>query len=59
MSRYLYLGDRMTDPILKGQTCKAVLRADGKTIRGKNGNMFVEFDSGRRAVLPGRLLRKQ
>ncbi|GAA4454775.1 hypothetical protein GCM10023189_21690 [Nibrella saemangeumensis] len=56
---YTYLGDRMTDPDLKGATCSAVRRADGKTIRGKNGSMLVQFENGRTAVVIGRLLRKQ
>ncbi len=55
---YIYLGDRMTDPQLKGSRCQAVERTDGKCIRGRNGNMLVEFDTGRVAVVIGRLLRK-
>lgn len=58
MTRYTYLGDRMTDPTLKGATCTAVRRPDGKCIRGKNGNMLVIFESGRVATVIGRLLRK-
>ncbi|QHV94016.1 hypothetical protein [Spirosoma endbachense] len=58
MKRYTYLGDRMTDPALKGQACAAVLREDGKCIRGRNGSMLVRFDSGREAIVIGRLLRK-
>ena len=58
MTRYYYLGDRMTDPALKGATCTAVRREDGKCIRGRNGSMLVAFDSGRTAVVIGRLLRK-
>lgn len=58
MKRYTYIGDRMTDPELKGQFCSAVLRDDGKCIRGRNGSMLVQFDSGRTAVVIGRLLRK-
>ncbi|SFD92164.1 hypothetical protein [Spirosoma endophyticum] len=58
MKRYTYLGDRITDPTLKGQDCAAVLQKNGKCIRGKNGSMLVQFDSGRRAVVIGRLLRK-
>ncbi|MCK8495276.1 hypothetical protein M0L20_25630 [Spirosoma sp. RP8] len=58
MKRYSYLGDRMTDTTLKGQSCRAILREDGKTIRGKNGSMLVEFDNGRMATVIGRLLRK-
>ncbi|WP_234733618.1 hypothetical protein [Tellurirhabdus bombi] len=56
---YLYLGDRLTDPALKGQRCTAVRRADGKCIRGKNGSMLVRFESGRVVAVIGRLLRKQ
>lgn len=58
MQRYKYLGDRFTDPQWKGQQCVAVRRADGKCIRGKNGNFLVKFDSGRTVVVLGRLLRK-
>jgi hypothetical protein len=58
MKRYTYLGDRITDPTLKGQACAAVLQENGKCIRGKNGSMLVQFDSGRTAVVIGRLLRK-
>nr|WP_293836849.1 hypothetical protein [uncultured Arsenicibacter sp.] len=55
---YTYIGDRMTDPALRGAVCIAVLRPDGKCIRGVNGSMLVEFQSGRQAVVIGRLLRK-
>lgn len=55
---YTYLGCRMTDPTLKGQSCFAILE-NGKCIRGKNGNMLVQFENGRVAVVVGRLLRKQ
>lgn len=55
---YIYLGDRLTDPQLKGKRCYAVLRPNGKCIRGKNGSMLVEFDQGRTANVIGRLLRK-
>lgn len=54
---YRYRGDRLTDAALKGQLCKAV-RRDGKCIRGKNGNMLVEFANGLRAVVLARQLRK-
>jgi len=57
MSQYKYLGDRFTDPALRGQTCEAIRRPDGKCIRGKNGNMLVAFE-GRPAVVVARLLRK-
>lgn len=55
---YKYLGDRLTRPKLKKQPCKAVRRPDGKCIRGKNGNMLVELETGERIVVLGRLLRK-
>lgn len=58
MKLYKYIGDSMTDPALKGASCSAVLRADGKCYRGKNGSMLVEFAGGRQAVVIGRLLRK-
>lgn len=58
MRHYRYLGDRMTAPALRGAKCAAVLRADGKCIRGR-GSMLVLFDgeSSPRVVL-ARLLRK-
>ncbi|QDK80860.1 hypothetical protein EXU85_20495 [Spirosoma sp. KCTC 42546] len=58
MKRYTYVGDRMTDPELKGQLCTAVLQDNDKCIRGRNGSMLVQFDSGRVATVIGRLLRK-
>ena len=54
---YTYIGDRFTDPALKNKQCKAVRRQDGKCIRGKNGNMLVEFDGVRVNVI-ARQLRK-
>jgi hypothetical protein len=57
-SEYKYLGDRNTDPALKGARCYGVLRADGKTIRGRNGSMLVKLEDGRKMVVIGRLLRK-
>lgn len=58
MAEYRYLGDRLTDPMLKGAPCNAVRRTDGKCIRGRNGNMLVTFEDGRVAVVLGRLLRR-
>ncbi|GAA4461810.1 hypothetical protein GCM10023189_37730 [Nibrella saemangeumensis] len=55
---YRYIGDRLTDPELKGTRCSAVRREDGKCIRGRNGSMLVIFENGRTAVVIGRLLRK-
>jgi hypothetical protein len=58
VTTYTYLGDRLTDSALKGATCTAVRRQDDKCIRGKNGSMLVQFNSGQLAVVIGRLLRK-
>jgi hypothetical protein len=55
---YIYLGDRMTDAKYKKQECDAVKRADGKCIRGRNGNMLVKFANGETVNVLGRLLRK-
>lgn len=58
MSEYIYRGDRWTDPALKGKQCSAVRRADGKCIRGRNGNMLVRFNDDRTVVVIARLLKK-
>ena len=55
---YIYLGDRHTSPELKRQPCRAVRQCNGKCIRGNNGSMLVEFESGISCVVIGRLLRK-
>ena len=55
---YTYLGDRHTDPALRRQPCRAIRRANGKCIRGRNGNMLVEFEGVGRVVVNARLLRK-
>ncbi len=55
---YIYLGDKLTDPALVGMSCSAVRRAEGKCIRGRNGNMMVVDEQGRRYVVLGRRLRK-
>lgn len=42
--RYLYLGDRLSDPALRLKNCRPVVRvSDGKCIRGR-GAMLVCFD---------------
>jgi hypothetical protein len=56
---YLYQGDRWTREPLKGMLCFAVLRPDGKCIRGKNGSMLVRGFSGTCYVVPARRLRKK
>ena len=55
---YTYRGDKLTDAALRGQLCAAVLRADGKCIRGRNGSFLVQFADGTRHVVLGRQLRK-
>lgn len=57
MYEYVYLGDRSTAALYKGRQCNAVRRADGKCVRGKNGNMIVVFDD-KLVVVQARLLRK-
>ncbi|AMM50374.1 hypothetical protein TH61_03125 [Rufibacter sp. DG15C] len=59
MTFYRYLGDKHTDPALKGATCEAVRQENGKCIRGKNGSMLVRFlHLPYPTVVIGRLLRK-
>lgn len=58
MRIYIYIGDRHSCDGVKGQLCTAVLNEKGKCIRGKNGNMLVEFN-GHKVVVLARLLRKQ
>jgi hypothetical protein len=56
--RYVYLGDRLTDPSLIGQSCDPILRADGKCLVGrKPRNQTVRFADGREAVVLARRLR--
>jgi hypothetical protein len=57
LREYHYIGDRNTVDEWKGLRCRAVLRRDGKCIRGKNGNMLVDF-GGKKVVVLARLLRK-
>ncbi len=57
--KYIYHGDKLTDPELKKKVCIAVRKSNGKCIRGRNGNFLVQFiESGRVTVVIGRLLRK-
>jgi len=55
---YYFLGDRLTDKVLRDKTCRAVRKQNGKCIRGRNANMLVEFADGKRCVVPARRLRK-
>ena len=57
MNAYIYRGDRFTDDKWKGRRCKAVRRPDGKCIRGKNGNMLVDFEGHRVVVLARQLIK--
>jgi hypothetical protein len=57
VEEYVYLGDKNTDLSLKGKSCFAVRRADGKCIRGRNGSMLVSFGETKMVVV-GRMLRK-
>lgn len=54
--RYRYLGDRLTDPALRGAPCDPVRRPDGKCVVGR-GSQLVRFADDRRAVVIRRRLR--
>jgi hypothetical protein len=54
---YIYRGDKLTSPELKGKSCKAIRRSNGKCIRGRNSNMLCDFD-GVKVVVLARMLRK-
>jgi len=55
--RYIYLGDKLTDPKWKGQPCDPVRRTDGKCIVSRLGTQLVEFEGGKRCVVLRRRLR--
>ena len=55
--RYTYLGDRLTDPRLRGMQCDPVRNAAGKCICGALGTMLVEDGAGVRYVVLRRRLR--
>lgn len=59
--RYVYLGDRLTDPRLVGQPCDPIRRADGRVVvgsgKGTPRNQLVRFADGTLAVVLGRRLR--
>jgi len=59
VKEYIYIGDRFTDPALKDKPCKAVKRNNGKCIRGRNGNMLVEFEGVQCNILAKRLRLKK
>lgn len=52
------MGDRLTATDIKGLPCRAVRRANGKCIRGRNANMLVEFPDGVKMVILARRLKK-
>lgn len=54
--RYTYLGDKWSLD-RAGMQCDPVRRADGKCIRGRNGNMLVVDVAGQRYAVLGRRLR--
>jgi hypothetical protein len=54
--RYLYLGDKLTRPDLKGAECDPIRRADGKCVVGR-GKALVRFATGERVVVLRRRLR--
>lgn len=56
---YIYCGDKLTDPLLRGLPVNAVRDARGLCVRGKNGNMLLETVDGRRFVGLGRMLVKR
>jgi hypothetical protein len=56
---YTYRGDRLTRDELRGKVCEWVKRADGKCLRGKNGNAAVRFiETGEVVIVLARQLRK-
>jgi hypothetical protein len=63
---YMYRGDRWTAPGLRFVRCYAVRQSTARSgehqrrtcVRGRNGNMLVETESGTRLVVLARHLRK-
>ena len=58
--RYVYLGDKLTDPRFVNRPCDPVRRPDGKAIVGRPPgprNQLVVFADGAEAVVRARLLR--
>jgi hypothetical protein len=59
--RYVYLGDRLTDPRWRDGPCDPVRRPDGRAIvgvgRGTPRNQLVRFEDGTEVVVRARLLR--
>lgn len=58
MYRYLYLGDKLSDPTLTGMRCNPVRRPDGKCVVSvKMATALVEDEHGQRYVVARRRLR--
>ncbi len=58
MTRYTYIGDKLTAPELVGMQCNPVRRADGKcVISVKMATALVEDANGNRHVVLRRRLR--
>ncbi len=56
--RYVYLGDALTRPDLRGQPCNPVRRPDGRCIVStRMATALVEFAGGKRCVVKRRRLR--
>lgn len=56
--RYVYIGDKLTDPALICQPCDPIRRKDGACVVG-GSKQLVRFGSGRVAVVLRRRLRVQ
>lgn len=54
---YVYLGDRLTDPCLRGQPCEPERRPDGRCVVGRS-KQLVRFTDGRLVVVLRRRLRR-
>jgi len=56
--RYVYLGDKLTDPALVGMRCNPVRRPDGKcVVSTRMATALVTDGAGRRFVVKRRRLR--
>lgn len=61
MTAYTYLGDRLTDPALRGQRCTVCTYVNRKSKRvciRSGGKQLVQFEDGRRVAVLAYLLRK-
>ena len=54
--RYIYLGDKLTRPELRGQPCDPGRRPDGRGVVGQ-GKAVVRFRDGTLAIVLRRRLR--